>query len=716
MTTTDAGGPLDIVRDRETGLVVAPTVEELARACVWLRDHTDEARTLGRAGPRHRARGDVGRVHRPAARGGRVKVAYFSPLPPSTSGIADYSALLLPALERLVDVEVVRPGRTRPVADADVALYHVGNDPDAHAWIVDALRRRPGVVVLHDFVIHHLVAGMTIGRHDGHAYLAAMEREAGVAGRMLGWGVLEGRVPPLWEIRPTEFPLAGEVLDRATGVIVHSRYVEAHVREHGYDGPLWRIAHPGLARARRSSRRTIDGAPLFGCFGHLNESKRIPQLLRAFAEFRARASGRAPPARRRRGARLRPRRAARAARPRRRGRDPRAVRRGGAALGADVGLRRVRPPARADDGRDVRQRDPHAVARQAARRQRRRLVRGAARRRRAQGARRRRARSRRSSRPSTGSRSPASPRGWARRRGPTCAPSTISTAWPRSTSPRSSRRPARARSRRRSSAPSPRRRRTRAPTRRGSRRSSPRSGSRARTDTSRCQTPGRGSLRTWPMWAWLGGALCARGRRAARARSARRLAVDHGRRARLLRHGAELREHGPLPHPRRARELRLRLSAAALARVQALRVDDRRLPVGARAQRARDVLRRLPDVSPRAARRASRLRARRGGARRRDPVDDLHRHADDGERVLSDLHVARVRARARARAADAQATARRCSRSARSRSSRARRRSRSSRRSSRRRSRSRGSSAAARAGSARGSRPTRSSRPPACSS
>ncbi len=214
-----------------------------------------------------------------------MKVAYFSPLPPSTSGIADYSALLLPALERLVDVEVVRPGRTRPVGDADVALYHVGNDPDAHAWIVDALRRRPGLVVLHDFVIHHLVAGMTIGRHDGHAYLAAMEREAGVAGRMLGWGVLEGRVPPLWEIRPTEFPLAGEVLDRATGVIAHSHYVESRIREHGYGGPLWHIPHPawpppGVERAR------VEGSPLIGCFGHLNESKRIPQLLRAFDEFR----------------------------------------------------------------------------------------------------------------------------------------------------------------------------------------------------------------------------------------------------------------------------------------------------------------------------------------------------------------------------------------------------------------------------------------------
>lgn len=50
ITATDAGGPLDIVRDRETGLVVTPTVEELARACTWLLEHADDARTLGRAG------------------------------------------------------------------------------------------------------------------------------------------------------------------------------------------------------------------------------------------------------------------------------------------------------------------------------------------------------------------------------------------------------------------------------------------------------------------------------------------------------------------------------------------------------------------------------------------------------------------------------------------------------------------------------------------
>jgi glycosyltransferase involved in cell wall biosynthesis len=214
-----------------------------------------------------------------------VRVAYYSPLPPERSGIADYSALLLPALRRLVDVEFVRRGRTRPVA-ADVALYHVGNDPDAHSWIVDALRRRPGVVVLHEFVLHHLVAGLTIGRKDGPGYLAAMERDAGVAGRLLAHGVLDGRVLPPWETRPDEFPLAGEVLASATALIVHSHYVEQQARE-VFDGPIWRIPHPAWAMPDVKPA-TVDGRPLFGCFGHLNASKRIPQLLEAFAAVRVR--------------------------------------------------------------------------------------------------------------------------------------------------------------------------------------------------------------------------------------------------------------------------------------------------------------------------------------------------------------------------------------------------------------------------------------------
>ncbi len=50
VTTTDAGGPLEIVADRETGLVCEPRAESIADACEWLRGHVDEARRWGQAG------------------------------------------------------------------------------------------------------------------------------------------------------------------------------------------------------------------------------------------------------------------------------------------------------------------------------------------------------------------------------------------------------------------------------------------------------------------------------------------------------------------------------------------------------------------------------------------------------------------------------------------------------------------------------------------
>jgi glycosyltransferase involved in cell wall biosynthesis len=50
VTTHDAGGPLEVVRDRETGLVVQADPTELADACAYLSTHLDEAKAWGRAG------------------------------------------------------------------------------------------------------------------------------------------------------------------------------------------------------------------------------------------------------------------------------------------------------------------------------------------------------------------------------------------------------------------------------------------------------------------------------------------------------------------------------------------------------------------------------------------------------------------------------------------------------------------------------------------
>ena len=234
-----------------------PSRRRSAGAAVWLREHPDEAIAFGQAGKAiaERVTWDAG--DREAA---LVKVAIFSPMPPERSGIADYSALLLPALQRALRCRRGEARREEAAPRTDLCVYHVGNNPEAHGWIVEALRRTPGVVVLHDFVLHHLVAGLTIGRRDGHGYLDAMEREGGVVGRLLGHAVLDKRIPPLWENRPQDFHLAGEVLGLATGLdrplpLRPRPRPGGGLRRADLDRPPSRLSRS--RRARRSRSRAI---------------------------------------------------------------------------------------------------------------------------------------------------------------------------------------------------------------------------------------------------------------------------------------------------------------------------------------------------------------------------------------------------------------------------------------------------------------------------
>jgi glycosyltransferase involved in cell wall biosynthesis len=126
---------------------------------------------------------------------------------------------------------------------------------------------------------------MTIGRRDGHGYLDAMEREHGVVGRLLGHGVLDKRIPPLWENRPEDFPLAGEVLSFATALVTHSDYVRDRARAAGFEGRISVVPHPAFPVPDVASA-DLHGDPLFGTFGNVNASKRVPQLLEALARVR----------------------------------------------------------------------------------------------------------------------------------------------------------------------------------------------------------------------------------------------------------------------------------------------------------------------------------------------------------------------------------------------------------------------------------------------
>jgi glycosyltransferase involved in cell wall biosynthesis len=96
---------------------------------------------------------------------------------------------------------------------------------------------------------------------------------------------MDKRIPALWEARAADFPLATFVLDHTTALVVHSRYVRDRARATGFTGPVDVVPHPAWPPPGVTPERVADGT-VVGCFGVVNASKRIPELLRAVAAVR----------------------------------------------------------------------------------------------------------------------------------------------------------------------------------------------------------------------------------------------------------------------------------------------------------------------------------------------------------------------------------------------------------------------------------------------
>jgi glycosyltransferase involved in cell wall biosynthesis/SAM-dependent methyltransferase len=212
-----------------------------------------------------------------------MRVALFSPLPPARSGIADYSEALVDALARLVQLEVFTRGDPKfDVGQFDAVVYQVGNNM-CHDFVYETALRYPGVVVMHESNLHHLIADLTIKRDDWDAYVRECEYNGGVAAREFAERVRRLEVGPDYEGQP----LTRRILDSARGVVVHSRFMETEIRAAGFAGPIGVIPHGAwIPAADRNGYREKLGlderAPLVGIFGFLKPYKRIAESLRAF--------------------------------------------------------------------------------------------------------------------------------------------------------------------------------------------------------------------------------------------------------------------------------------------------------------------------------------------------------------------------------------------------------------------------------------------------
>jgi glycosyltransferase involved in cell wall biosynthesis len=212
---------------------------------------------------------------------GELRLAVLTPLPPARSGVAHYSSMIVPALgARAFDsLEDYRR------ADFDEVIYQLGNNPHHEVMYAEAMRE-PGVVVLHDLVLHHLIVEMTLARGDADAYIDALRANHGEPGA--AWA--RGRAAGLHsEMGNFLLPASVEIAQRSKSVVVHNRYARERLLSFGVTTPIHVVPHPYVPETRTFDRDALrarlgfqKGDRVIGFFGFLTSAKRAEVVLEAF--------------------------------------------------------------------------------------------------------------------------------------------------------------------------------------------------------------------------------------------------------------------------------------------------------------------------------------------------------------------------------------------------------------------------------------------------
>ena len=234
--------------------------------------------------------------------GHRPRMAYLSPLAPERSGIADYSAELLPELARYYDIDLIIEQPT--VSDSwmnanfnlrdmawfeanaqryDRIVYQFGNSA-YHQHMFDPLTRHPGVVVMHDFymsgIMYHASGASPHPNnfqrvlYQSHGYHAlAFEGEHGV------------------EQSIYKYPCNKTLVDHAFGLIVHSHFSRTLAEQWYGPGtarewamlPHLRCLPGTLDKAGARQALGLDEQAFLMCsFGHLDVTKCNERIVEAW--------------------------------------------------------------------------------------------------------------------------------------------------------------------------------------------------------------------------------------------------------------------------------------------------------------------------------------------------------------------------------------------------------------------------------------------------
>ncbi len=251
-----------------------------------------------------------------------MRIAWVSPLPPEPSGISDYCAELLPHLARQPQVEridlFVEEGRRPDPVPAglavdslrnlaaradryDAIVYHLGNNGDHHAEIYRTLCAVPGITVLHEYMLHHLIRAVTLARGNSAGYVEEMRYAYGRSGQAMAKRFLASGLPfDTWS-----YPLFERAVDASRAVLVHNEHSRERIHRSrpaawvgrapllfdptSFDPAACSLVGVDPAEARRAARAELgipEGTFVVASFGFVTPAKRLPVTLEAFRRLR----------------------------------------------------------------------------------------------------------------------------------------------------------------------------------------------------------------------------------------------------------------------------------------------------------------------------------------------------------------------------------------------------------------------------------------------
>lgn len=201
-----------------------------------------------------------------------MTAGFDSPLPPARSGVAEYSAQLLPALRARMPV-VLPPQR------AGRWIYQLGNNA-LHRDVYFRALETPGLAVLHDAVLMHF-------------FLGQLTEDAFVHEFVFNYGAWHADLAhDLWRRRAVsavapeyfQYPMLKRIAERSRAVAVTNPAAAEMVRRHApaarvFEIPLF-FTPPVVSPNARFA--FPPGGFVIGLLGHLRESKRVLPVLRAF--------------------------------------------------------------------------------------------------------------------------------------------------------------------------------------------------------------------------------------------------------------------------------------------------------------------------------------------------------------------------------------------------------------------------------------------------